>query len=95
MTREITIEMELKKEVESKGGLCFKLPAGLYSGIPDRLIILPGPDIYFVELKRDEKKKLSPRQEYFRNILFTLRARIIIIKGRSDLEKFLKEYVNA
>ena len=39
-----------------------------YTGVPDRMILLPGGRIYFVELKAPGKKE-RPRQRYVQAIL--------------------------
>lgn len=57
------IEAKLKKGVEDIGGLCLKWVSPGYVGVPDRIIILPGGTIYFVELKAPGKKE-RVRQQY-------------------------------
>jgi len=47
------LEAKLKKEVEKLGGLCLKLVTPGFTGIPDRLVIMPGGIIWFVEMKTD------------------------------------------
>src|ERR1700691_6057280 len=59
---EAALERRLARAVKKAGGLIIKLPALWYIGIPDRMILLSGPTIYFVELKRN-KKKASVRQK--------------------------------
>ena len=49
--REKTIENRLKIEVERIGGKAWKLTCPGVNGVPDRLIILPGGRIIFIELK--------------------------------------------
>lgn len=49
---EKSVEDHLRRAVESRGGLCLKLNPKGYKGIPDRLVVLPGPRVMFVELKR-------------------------------------------
>lgn len=48
--RERTVEYALCKAVRDRGGYAIKL--GGYAGIPDRLCLLPGGLLLFVELKR-------------------------------------------
>ena len=50
------IESALVKQAKAVGGLCVKLiPCGL-AGLPDRLVLLPGGRVLFVELKRPGEK---------------------------------------
>jgi hypothetical protein len=58
---EITIERALKKMVESVGGLAWKFTSPGTVGVPDRIVLLPGGRIVFVELK-DAGKKPDPIQ---------------------------------
>jgi hypothetical protein len=57
------IEKKLRAAIEKLGGLCLKFPATHFTGIPDRICLLPGALMFFVELK-GAGKTLSPRQIY-------------------------------
>lgn len=48
---EKALEQLLRKGIISSGGLCIKFTSPGMKGVPDRIIILPGKRIYFVELK--------------------------------------------
>ncbi|NFO12735.1 VRR-NUC domain-containing protein [Clostridium botulinum] len=53
---ESRIENYLKKRVEKLGGKAYKwAPVGVV-GVPDRMVLLPGGKIIFVELKAPGKK---------------------------------------
>jgi hypothetical protein len=71
-----TVQERLKKQTEDKveqhllawvkrlRGICIKLPAIWYAGIPDRMVLLPGGKVLFAELKRPVGgvfEKLQPR----------------------------------
>jgi hypothetical protein len=56
------LEAKLKKEVEKLGGLCLKLVTPGFTGIPDRLILLPGGKVWFVEVKKPDYSFTSDRQ---------------------------------
>lgn len=49
--RESTIEKHLVKTVGQSGGLAIKLVSPGWAGAPDRLILMPGGRLTFVELK--------------------------------------------
>ena len=49
--RESTIEKQLVKAVGQSGGLAIKLVSPGWAGAPDRLILMPGGKLAFVELK--------------------------------------------
>lgn len=56
LMREKAIEIYLVRRVRARGGLCLKLVCPGHAGMPDRLTILPGPEIYFVEVKAPGEK---------------------------------------
>ena len=60
--REKDIEQNLIDAVQARGGLCLKWVSPGCTGVPDRIVILPGNRIYFIELKKPGKKS-SARQE--------------------------------
>ena len=49
--REKDIERELVRAVRKQGGLAVKFVSPGWAGIPDRLILMPGGKLAFVELK--------------------------------------------
>ena len=51
------IERYLRDEVKALGGLCLKLVCPGFTGVPDRLILLPGGVVAFAELKRPGQKE--------------------------------------
>ena len=50
-------EQRLTRAVKMLGGLCWKFVSPGHSGVPDRIIILPGGAVLFVELKAPGKKE--------------------------------------
>ncbi len=59
------IEKTLHKGVKKlkHGALCLKFESPGFSGVPDRMILLPGEKVIFVETKQPGKKE-RVRQEY-------------------------------
>lgn len=53
--RESDIEEYLVRKVKEKGGLAIKFVSPSLTGIPDRLLLLPGGKFAFVELKAKGK----------------------------------------
>ena len=52
MIDERDIEGYLVRKVEEIGGFCLKLDSSSKKGVQDRLLLLPGGRVLFVELKR-------------------------------------------
>ncbi|MBO5123397.1 MAG: VRR-NUC domain-containing protein [Oscillospiraceae bacterium] len=51
--------------VERHGGLCLKWVCPGWSGVPDRIILLPGARVIFAETKRPKGGKLSKLQRWW------------------------------
>lgn len=61
--KEAPVEQHLANEVRRVlGGVAVKLNPFGYVGIPDRLVLAPGPLIAFVELKRPKGGVVSKKQ---------------------------------
>ena len=55
------IEGRLRDAIKKRGGLSIKLSSLSFTGLPDRLNLLPGARIYFVETKYNKGQR-STRQ---------------------------------
>ena len=56
MAAEKIIEQKLVRAVKMMGGLAPKFISPGLNGVPDRIVLLPGAKLAFVELKADGKK---------------------------------------
>lgn len=56
------IEQKLRKMVERHGGKCLKWVCPSWSGVPDRIILLPGGRVIFAETKRPKGGRIAPMQ---------------------------------
>ena len=54
--REKTIEQKFRAAVKAAGGLALKFASPGFDGVPDRLALLPGGRMAFVEVKAPGKK---------------------------------------
>lgn len=62
-TRESAIEKHLVAEVRKEGGIAYKFVSPGRRSVPDRIVLLPGGRVTFVECKAPGKK---PRPEQLR-----------------------------
>lgn len=91
---ESEIEAYLVKSVKSKNGLCMKWTSPGNAGVPDRIVIVPGGKVYFVELKAEGKREnLSPLQRNFMGKLKNLNCDVRVIASFQEVEDFVKEVV--
>lgn len=87
-TLEKEIEAKLRKLVESRGGMCLKWVCPGWVGVPDRIVLLPGGRVIFVETKRPKGGRLSPMQEWWGRKLTALGFKHTIIWNYEDLVDF-------
>jgi hypothetical protein len=86
------IEQKLRNQIKARGGLCLKWVSPGNNGVPDRIILLPGARIYFVETKRPKGGTLSALQKKWREWLTRLDFRCWTVWNEDDLAAFL-EYI--
>ena len=87
--REKEIEKRLVAEVKRNGGIC---PG--YSGMPDRIILLPKGKIAFAELKAPGQKP-RPLQVARHKILMGLGFRVYVIDGTEQIGGVIHEIKNS
>lgn len=88
LTLEKDIEQKLVRIVKAADGLCLKWVSPGCAGVPDRICILPGGKIIFVELKRPKGGALSIRQKFFLRALSNLGCNTAVIHSEADLKIF-------
>lgn len=83
------IERLLVRKIKNNGGMCIKLISDYINGLPDRMCLLPGGRIVFVELKSTGQK---PRkiQLYVHGVLRGLGFRVEVIDTLADVENFIE-----
>lgn len=59
------IETRLCRMVRNHGGMCLKWVCPGWSGVPDRIIVLPGGRVIFAETKRPSGGRLSSLQKWW------------------------------
>lgn len=92
--QEKELEAKFREEVKVAGGRAYKFVSPGNSGVPDRLVILPGGHIGFVELKQRGKKptKLQERQH---KILRSLGCYVAVLDRPEDMKQVIDEIQKA
>ena len=88
--RESTIERKLVIEVKKRGGVAVKFVSPGFDGVPDRLVLLPGGSLAFVELKAPGKR-LRPLQELRSRQLTALGFRVYCVDNNEMIGGVLDE----
>ena len=90
MAVEKIIEQKLVRAVKMMGGLAPKFVSPGLNGVPDRIVLLPGAKLAFVELKADGKK-LRPQQVKRKRQLEALGFSVYCIDSADQIEGVLNE----
>ena len=88
--REKTIEQHLVKAVKNSGGIAPKLVSPGFDGMPDRLVLLPGGKIGFVEVKAPGKE-LRPLQVARHGLLRRLGFKVYVLDDPEQIGGILDE----
>lgn len=88
--REKIIEQHLVKAVKNSGGIAPKLVCPGFDGMPDRLVLLPGGKIGFVEVKASGKEP-RPLQVARHGLLRRLGFKVYVIDDPEQIGGILDE----
>lgn len=86
------IEARLKRGVERAGGLCLKWVSPGCTGAMDRIVLLPGGRVIFVELKKPGGRK-SARQKWMAERLAQIGMHVWCLWTAEAVDDFLKREV--
>lgn len=84
------LEAKLRNKIKEAGGLALKFSSTSFTGIPDRLVLMPGGHIFFCELKNGNKGILSARQVVVHKVLAGLGFKVYVVSNEIELQNFLK-----
>ena len=88
--REKQIEKKLVQAVKTVGGLCPKLTSPGTDGMPDRMVLLPGGHIGFVEVKAPGQKP-RPLQIARHRYLTQLGFKVYVLDRAGDIPRIITE----
>lgn len=91
--RERDIEKWLCRQVERLGGRALKFVSPGNAGVPDRIVILPGGRIWFVELKQAAEKP-TPKQVWQLSRLQKLGVHTAVLAGQRQAEDWVREVMS-
>lgn len=85
---ESAIENAIVKYVKDRGGLCLKWVSPGFTGVPDRIVLMPGGRVFFCEIKRPGEE-LRPRQKRVKAQIESLGFTVLRVTGKEDLDGYL------
>lgn len=88
--REREIELKLRKATADRGGLCLKFTPTNWAGAPDRLVLLPGGAMGFVEVKAPGQRA-RPLQVARHRRLAELGCYVAVLDDPSKVDAVLEE----
>ena len=88
ITLEKDIETKLVETVKRHGGKCLKWVCPGWSGVPDRIVLMPGARVVFVETKRPKGGRLSKLQKWWQRELGHLGFHSWTVWTEGDLNVF-------
>ena len=88
--REKDIEGKLAKAVKEQGGMCPKLVCPGFDGMPDRLVLMPGGRMAFVEVKAPGKKP-RPLQKKRHTQLRVMGFAVFVLDDPEQIEGIITE----
>ena len=86
--RESTVEKHFREKVEGLGGIAYKFTSPGRRGVPDRMAVLPGGRIFWVELKAPGKKA-EPHQLREHKRLRALGFQVDVIDSKEGVDEWV------
>jgi len=87
--KESVVEDYLVSQVEAMGGVAEKVTVIGSRGFYDRLVVLPGGRIIFVECKKPRRSRISPHQRTRHTTYRELGADVAVVKTLADVDRVL------
>lgn len=88
--REKMIEQKFTAAVRTAGGLALKFASPGFDGVPDRIVLLPGGRMAFVEVKAPGKKP-RPLQEARHRLLRRLGFKVYVLDDAGQIGGIIDE----
>ena len=83
------IERYLVRRVKDIGGIAYKFVSPSNRGVADRLVVLPGGVVWFVEVKKPGGR-MSTLQQLFKRDVERLGHSHMVLWDKDDVDTFIK-----
>jgi len=92
VVREDDIETHLYKRVKKLGGMCYKFTVPGRRNVPDRIMMLPGICMQFVELKKPGEKPNDAQIREHARIQEWTGFRVLVWDTKYQIDSYLSDY---
>jgi hypothetical protein len=82
------IERHLVRRVAERGGVAYKWVSPGRVGVADRIVMLPGGRVWFVELKT-VTGRLSPLQKVFAADMARMKMNYVVLKSKEEVDQWI------
>ncbi len=86
--RERDIEAYLRDRVKALGGTAYKFVSPGHAGVADRIVCLPGGQVWFVEVKAPSGR-MTPLQKFFAQRMAELQMNYVTVWSKEDVDEWL------
>lgn len=86
--REVKVERALRKAAETAGGKAYKFISPGTLGVPDRIVVLPGGMVCFVEVKAPGEKP-RPSQRHVLRQLYRIGAGVATVDNERTARRLV------
>ena len=90
MMRESRVESYLREQVREKGGRCYKWVSPGNIGVPDRIAMIPGGKIGFIECKRPTRDA-SKTQQIQLDLLADLGFMAFVVENQREVDTVIRK----
>ena len=89
--KEKVLEQYLVRKVKSMGGIAYKFTSPARRSVPDRLVLLPGGRILFVECK-GSGARATKAQQYELDRISQLGFEAAVVDSKEKIDALLSQY---
>ncbi len=82
------VERYLRRRVQDAGGVAMKFVSPGRSGVSDRIVVLPGGQVWFVEVKQ-AGGKLTVLQQHFAAMIQELGANYVCLWSKEEIDEWI------
>lgn len=92
MQLEKDVESYLGTQVRKEGGRCIKFIPDVDNGMPDRIVLLPGGVLIWVETKNGTSENARKLQQMQHRRLRLLGQKVVVAHTKNQVDDLLKGY---